>query len=296
MTAPTRPVLRWHGGKWRLAPWIISHFPKHRVYVEPFGGAASVLLRKEPALTEVYNDLDHQVVNLFRVLQDCRSAAELTDALRVTPFARAEFDLAFEICDDPVEAARRLIVRSFFSGGTRGVLDLDRAQAGFNSGSARSRGDNPQPSHARDWSTFADALPAVIARMMTVIVESRPAAKLFIQHDAIDTLFYCDPPYIADTRSNRARRAYRHEMIDAEHEALLNQLRTIKGMAVVSGYGHPLYDDILFDWRTIETAAHADGARPRIEVLWLNPSCAAALDRERAGHGTPLFAHAEVRT
>lgn len=118
MSAPTRPVLRWHGGKWRIAPWVIQHFGSHRVYVEPFGGAASVLLRKPRCHAEVYNDLDDMVVNLFRVLQDPAGSSRLLDLLRLTPFSRAEKDLAYEVSADPIEEARRLIVRSFMGFGT----------------------------------------------------------------------------------------------------------------------------------------------------------------------------------
>lgn len=277
--APTRPVLRWHGGKWKLAKWIISHFPKHRVYVEPFGGAASVLLRKPRALSEIYNDLDIEVVSLFRVLRSA-DGPRFVDTLRLTPFSRDEFDLAFEPTPDPFERARRLIVRSFFAGGTRGVLDVDRVMAGFNGGSARSRGDNPQPSHARDWSTYADALPAVIARMMSVVIDNRPALELIDQHDGEHTLFYFDPPYLERTRSDRARKAYRHELTDADHEALLVRLQTIKGMAALSGYASELYEAALSNWRRESVEAHADGAQDRTEVLWINPACAEALDRE----------------
>ena len=291
MSIPTRPVLRWHGGKWKLAPWIISHFPVHRIYIEPFGGAASVLLRKPQSLSEVYNDLDHEVVNLFRVLRSAE-APRLIESLKLTPFARAEFDEAFEVTESPFETARRLIIRSFFAGGSRGVLDVDRSMAGFNGGSARSRGDNPMPSHARDWATYADTLPAVIERMKSVIIESRPALQLIKQHDGKATLFYVDPPYLAETRSDRARKAYRHELDDTEHAQLLTNLRDLEGFVILSGYPHPLYDDALPDWRRVVCATHADGARPRTEVLWINPAAAMALDREHAGDGTPLFARA----
>jgi DNA adenine methylase len=115
---PTRPVMRWHGGKWRLAPWVISHFPPHRVYVEPFGGAASVLIRKTRCYAEVYNDLDDRLVRLFQILRDTAKAAELLRLIRLTPFARAEFDITREFTCDEIEDARRFIARSFMGFGS----------------------------------------------------------------------------------------------------------------------------------------------------------------------------------
>lgn len=109
----TRPVLRWHGGKFLLAPWVISHFPKHRIYVEPFGGAASVLLQKPRSYGEVYNDLNGDVVNLFQVLRDPELALTLANMLRLTPFSRVEFKLSYVPADCQVERARRLVVRCF---------------------------------------------------------------------------------------------------------------------------------------------------------------------------------------
>ena len=116
---PPRPALRWHGGKWILAQWIIGHFPKHQAYVEPFGGAASVLIRKPVSYAEIYNDLDHTVVNFFKVLRSDR-AQELVEVLRLTPFSRVEFMEAYGESDDPVERARRLVIRSFMGFGSNG--------------------------------------------------------------------------------------------------------------------------------------------------------------------------------
>lgn len=277
MTSPTRPVLRWHGGKWLLAPWIISHFPPHRVYVEPFGGAGSVLMRKDRAYAEVWNDLDGEVVNLFRVLRSDRADA-LIEAVWLTPFARDEFDEAYEKTDDPVERARRMIVRSYMGFG--GGLAVNFRSTGFRADSQK-RGSTP----AHDWERFPPALAAIASRLRGVVIENRDAALIMADHDGADRLHYVDPPYVHDTRSGKSVQgqpyhAYAHELTDEDHGQLLKALKALTGMVVLSGYPSTLYDGALAGWRRVERKALADGARERTEVLWLNPACCAALDRQ----------------
>lgn len=273
--SPPRPILRWHGGKWLLAPWIIGHFGSHRVYVEPFGGAWSVGFRKPRAQAEVWNDLDGELVNLFRVMRSRATAADLTAALRLTPFARDEFNDAYEPAADPVERARRLIVRSFMGHGSDGASGMYRT--GFRANSNRS-GSTP----AVDWINLPDSLDHAVARLQGVVIENRPAMQVMASHDGPGTLHYVDPPYLAETRRRTNRRAdnggtYRHELTDADHAELLAFLGTLKGMVVLSGYPAPLYDDALSGWRRIERAALADGALPRTEVLWLNHAATVAM-------------------
>lgn len=118
----TRPIFRYLGGKWKTASWIASHFPQHVIYIEPFGGGGSVLLRKKRVEAEVYNDLDSEIVNVFRILRDPASASRLRSLLRLTPYARTELDAAWEELPlDPVERARRLLVRNFMCIGSRGA-------------------------------------------------------------------------------------------------------------------------------------------------------------------------------
>ena len=257
--SPRRPVLRWHGGKWNLAPWIIGHFPAHRCYVEPFGGAASVLLRKPRSYAEVYNDLDGDAVNLFRVLRSER-AAELVEAVRLTPFAREEFASAYDPADDDVERARRLIVRSFMGFGSNGHNRL----TGFRANSNRS-GTTP----ARDWANYPEALARTVDRLNGVVIENRDASEVMAAHDTPQTLHYVDPPYVMDTRADEGR-DYAHELSDDDHISLLRFLRTLQGTVILSGYPHEMYDAELADRRRIERPALADNAKPRTEVLWIN--------------------------
>lgn len=277
---PTRPVLRYHGGKWRLAPWIIQHFPEHRAYTEVYGGAASVLLQKPRSYAEVYNDLDGEIVNLFRVARD--RGEDLIRAIELTPFSREEFHLSFIFTEDPVERARRTVMRSLMGFGgnlTRPNRDQTPQRTGFRTYSKKNRGSIP----AGDWRNYPGALPAIIDRLRGVIIEDRDALEVLAQHDAVDALHYVDPPYVHSTRGFDAggtHRAYRHEMSDDDHRRLAGALRAGKGMVVVSGYACDLYDDELYaDWERHERPHRADGARPRVEVLWINPAAADARKR-----------------
>ncbi len=268
--APSRPVLRWFGGKWLLAPWIIAHLPPHERYVEPFAGAASVLLRKSRSRAECVNDLDHDIVNLFRVLRDPGHAADLVRAIWLTPFARDEFTVAYEPTDDPVEQARRLIARSFMGFGANGASGQS---TGFRGLSDRS-GTPP----AGDWTNYPDSLRAVAERLRGVVVENRPAIDLIRDRDRYPaTVMYVDPPYMAETRGRDQR--YRHEMDDAAHQALLQALLACRSMVVLSGYRSPLYDDALRGWQRVDRKALADGARARTESIWLNPQATARMNQ-----------------
>lgn len=278
MSTPSRPVLRYHGGKWILAPWIISHFPPHRVYTEAFGGAASVLMRKPRSYGEVYNDLDGEIVNLFRVLRG-ENAAELIRLLRLTPFAREEFEESYEPAPEPLEQARRTVVRSFMGFGSDSASG---AQCGFRGNSNRS-GTTP----AHDWVNYPPALARLVERVQGVVVECRDANLVVQQHDSPDTLHYVDPPYPHSTRKKatlRTGKGYRHEMSDDDHRVLAGTLHGLSGMVVLSGYPCELYDRELYpDWHRIERTAHADGALKRIEVLWLNPAADATTRDKQQG-------------
>jgi DNA adenine methylase len=256
--------MRYHGGKWKLAPWILLHIPPHRIYVEPFGGGGSVLLQKSRSHAEVYNDLDGEVVNLFKVARE--SGEQLVQALELTPFAREEFQAAYDQDGDPLERARRTLVRSFMGFSNVGV---SAQSTGFRANSNRS-GTTP----AHDWMRFPHHLRAVIQRLRGVIIENRDALMVMRAHDSEEAVHYVDPPYVHSTRGLRARApAYRFEMSDGEHEALVSGLSGLRGRVIVSGYRCPLYDQLFSGWRRVDAAAHADGARGRVESLWLSPNC-----------------------
>jgi len=265
--APTAPVIRYHGGKFRMAPWILQHMPPHRVYVEPFGGAGSVLMAKPRAYAEVYNDLDGDVVNLFRVLRCHRRRGQLIEQLALTPYARTEFAMAVAPARNTVERARRTIVRAQMGFGSSGAT---KGTTGF-----RIDTDRAYSTAQHNWAKYPEHVAAVGERLRGVLIEQRPAIDVMRAHDGKDTLHYVDPPYLPATRCARGK-FYRHEMTADEHAELLAAVRQLRGMVMLSGYPSDQYTDALADWHAVSTMARASGQRGsvhRTEVLWMNAAC-----------------------
>jgi DNA adenine methylase len=267
---PPRAALRYYGGKARLAPWIVAHLPPHACYVEPFGGAASVLLRKPPAPCEVYNDLDGAVVGFFRVLRE--RPGDLVEAVRRTPFARAEIDAACAPAPPglgDLERARRVYVRAWQ--GRHGLPA--RGRMGW-------RFERAAGGHRTAVAQWADLehLWAVAERLRHVQLECDDALRVIARFDGRDTVHYVDPPYPAATRVARwATRAYAHELTDDGHRRLAAVLRALRGMAVLSGYPCPLYRELYSDWPAVERVARTHGPRVATEALWLSPRAAERL-------------------
>lgn len=269
--AARRPALRYHGGKFRMATWIHQFFPPHQVYVEPFGGSAAVLLLKERSYAEVYNDLDEEVVNFFRVLREPDTAERFRIACALTPFSRLEHERAQIPATDPVERARRLAVRAWMGYASSGAT---KKNTGFRIDTGRKRSTD-----FCQWDRYPAEVQWIHARLQGVLIECRPATSVMMQHDAPSTLHYVDPPYVMSTRASARlgeNSYYRHEMTDWQHMDLLSCLKNLRGFVVLSGYDSPMYYEHLREW-TIHTKQSRGNARRgskiNTEFLWLNPRC-----------------------
>lgn len=263
----------WYGGKYSHLDWLLPLLPKTIHYCEPFGGSAAVLLNRSPSPVETYNDIDGEVVNFFRVLRDQQE--ELIKAIGLTPFSREEFRIAAEESTDGIsdlERARRFFVRARqVRTGLAQTASVGRwahckltSRAGMAGAVSR-------------WLGSVEGLSEIVQRLLRVQIENASAVEVIQRYDSPETLFYCDPPYPHDSRSDV--NAYGFEMTDEEHRALAEVLHNVQGKVAISSYHCNLMDDLYSDWDYIESApkkAHSTNTRSdnikqdRIEVLWVN--------------------------
>lgn len=282
-----RGPIRWMGGKGQYVPRILPLFPAHRIYCEPFGGGASLLIAKDPAPVEVYNDLDAGLHTFFSVLADPVLFEAFRRRVAGLPYSRRLYYQClaeWSHLADPVEraAAWFVVARQSFGGrfGSSWGYAVDATTAG--------RG---MAMTCAGWLAGIERLPEIHARLQRVQIENQAAARVIAAFDTPDTLFYLDPPYVADTR---AAGSYAHEMTDADHGALIDQILGLAGMVLISGYDHPIYHALdaagwdRTEWDAVasmtgRTRAIGKGRgvlkanQARRECLWRNPAAVAAV-------------------
>lgn len=263
-----RIAFGWYGGKFSHLDWLMPLLPECHHYCEPFAGSAAVLLNREPSPVETYNDLDGEVVNFFKVLRDHHK--QLIPAIALTPFSREEYYVAIYGDGDGVdniERARRFYIRARQTRtGLAQTASLGRWANCKNTSRAGMSGVVSR------WLGGVDALEDIARRLLRVQIENRPALDVIQLYDSPNTLFYCDPPYLPQTRGDD--KAYGFEMDEEHYSKLTRTLNKCKGMVAVSGYDHPKMDEWFrpSQWRKIpgakKTIHSTKGIRQ--EVLWTN--------------------------
>jgi DNA adenine methylase len=263
----------WYGGKYSHLDWLLPLLPYTTHYCEPFGGSAAVLINRNPSPVETYNDIDGEVVNFFRVLRNQKE--ELLEAIGLTPFSREELRIAVnhnnEILSD-LERARRFFVRARQ---VRTGLAQTASEGRWAHCKLTSRAG--MAGAVSRWLGSVEGLAEVAQRLLRVQIENETAVQIIKRYDSSETLFYCDPPYVHESRSDI--KAYAYEMSDTEHRELAIALRAAQGKVALSGYQSPLMNELYGDWITIEAPArkaHSTNTSPnntkqnRTEVLWIN--------------------------
>jgi DNA adenine methylase len=256
LTSRISPVLKYPGSKWRLADWIIAHMPLHEIYLEPFFGSGAVFFRKPRARIETINDISGDVVNLFRIVRE--RPEELARAVALTPWARDEYYQAYEPTEDPLEQARRFLVRCWQGQG---------AKTASRSGWKVVESGMCGKAFPREWQAIVQRMGATAKRLAYTQIENRPAAEIIPRYNRSNTLIYADPPYVMGSRTGG--RYYEHEMTDEEHREVLCLLKQHSGPVLISGYPSELYERELEGWR-METTSIVQWHQQRQEVLWMN--------------------------
>ncbi|MHC4401045.1 MAG: DNA adenine methylase [Planctomycetota bacterium] len=272
--------LKWHGGKHYLAPKIVTLMPRHLHYVEPYFGGGAVLFARDPqdetkfwgtksherGVSEVINDINGELMDFWRVLQNPRDFREFKRVVEATPFSQMEWERTEDLGRGRVTRAVRFFVRCRQSLAGRmddfATLSRNRTRRGMNE-------------QASAWLTCVEGLPAVHERLKRVVILNKSAIEVIQQQDSPKTLFYCDPPYLHETRASTD--AYQHEMTGRDHGDLLIALSNIKGKFMLSGYRHEVYDRLSqsCEWRREDfslpnNAAGGKSKRRMTECLWMN--------------------------
>lgn len=257
-----RNVLKYPGSKWNVASQIVNLIPEHHSYVEPYFGSGAVLFNKPASNIETINDIDSDVVNLFRCIQ--KDADRLAKVIAATPFSREEYDKQFEIpegaiCVDAYERAAGFLIKCWQGHGFR--------TNGYKVGWKNDVQGRERMYALWNWYRLPEWIIDIAERLRQVQIENRPALGVIKRFSYENVFMYIDPPYLLGTRAGKQ---YKHEMADTDHEELLKESLQNKAKIMISGYESDMYNEYLKDWKKVYFNSCAENGKPRTEVIWMN--------------------------
>lgn len=258
-------ILKYPGSKWKIAQWIVSQFPKHHSYLEPFAGSLAVLFNKPLSNIETVNDLNMDVVNLFRCIRE--NPDRLAKIVEATPYSRNEYDSMYyaEVPECKYEQARQFLVKCWQGHGYR----VNQYKVGW-----KNDVQGREKAYAmRHWNELPDRILLAAERLKQVQVECMPAVELIKRFKFQDVLIYADPPYLEETRTSHVKQQYSHEMLkEQEHVEFLKVMLQHPGPVVISGYESALYREMLEDrgWNKKSVRSNDQSGAARQEVIWMN--------------------------
>ena len=254
-----KTLLKYPGAKNRLASWIVSHIPPHKVYCEPFLGSGAVFLNKEPAYNEILNDIDDDIYNFFKVARE--QSEELCRLIETTPYSRTEYTTVFVKSEKEalsIERARRFAVKCWQGFGCGNT---------YKTGYRRGIGDT-SPNPAKAWAKLPEAIQFAAERLKNAQIEQVDALKLIKDMHGENTFIYIDPPYMKDTRKKKNQ--YNHEMTDEQHVKLLQIVKESDCKIMISAYENELYNECLKGWKKEYKSTTSECSRKRTEVIYMN--------------------------
>jgi DNA adenine methylase len=254
-----KQVLKYPGSKWSIADWIISNFPQHHSYVEPYFGSGAVFFSKPQSSIETINDLDEDVVNLFTCIRD--NSESLARKISMTPYSRKMYDDSFEkIETNDIDKALQFLIRCWQGHGFR--------TNGYKVGWKNDVQGRENMYAVYNWYRLPEWVIGIVDRLKQVQIENRPALEIIKRFNYTNVLIYADPPYLLSTRKAKQ---YKHEMGEQDHVDLLETLLQHKGKVILSGFQSDLYKDTLKGWYKTDIDGKAEYyGTDRKEVLWMN--------------------------
>jgi DNA adenine methylase len=252
---------------------LLPLLSEHKIYVEPFGGGGSILMAKEPSSVEVYNDLDKGLVTLFRVIRDPEKFGRFYHLAINTPYDREEW----RACRDWEKYSDEVVrAWAFFVSVRQNFAGLRTSWGRTITSSHRGMAES-----ASSWMAIMEMLPEIHHRLMMVQVENKDFRAILREYDTQETLFYCDPPYIPETRRDGK---YEHEMTADDHKELVKILLGLKSKVVLSRYAHDIYEPLeKAGWERKDWETHcivAGGTRATKKRVRMKRKGGKCLDKE----------------